>query len=189
MPFYITDPRTGISAFVTDEGQLVTQSEIHFEMRQHCQEEEAFIFGSDFVALTTTGSFSGIFYMKNTSENKNFFVNSIRTCANVISEWELYKNPTTGTLISNATAGLKSNSNFSSAATFTGDVYKGADAYTVTDGTQIGSWINNVGHSLENLYGGILLGPGDSLAITCKPAGAGDVCVKIDGWQTLETTT
>jgi len=75
----------------------------------------AFIFASgDFIDLTTTATETGFFHLKNTDSNRHLHVKSIRTCGSQLQKWKLYKDVTTGTLISNATAGSKNNMNFSS---------------------------------------------------------------------------
>lgn len=173
----------GWKARINSAGQIFVQAETHAEAREHSGIGQFFMFATNFVALTTTGSFSAIFYVKNTSTTKVLHLGKLRTCSNQVCEWKFIKNPTTGTLISDATAAAKENMNFGAPITFIGDVYKGADAKTITDGIEAGTWINNVGHSQPDWAGAIILAPGDSMALSVKPASAGDVCVTITGWQ------
>ena len=66
--------------------------------------QQAFVVASDFVALTTTGSFNGVLYLKNTSTDKTLYIESVRTCSRPTattaaansSEWRVIKNPTAG---------------------------------------------------------------------------------------------
>ena len=177
----------GFHAGVNDENQLLTQSEIHSETRQHTDDGEVFILGSDIISLTTTGAYSGILYIKNTSTTKNFYIDDIQCQSNgVTCNWRLTRNPTTGTLISNATAGLEGNMNFSNAGVFDGDVYKGADTYTVTDGTTIATGADKLMDG--EVRGGIVLGPTNTLAISADPSAAAEVSVVIIGWQATETS-
>ena len=81
----------------------------------------------------------------------------------------MYKNPTTGTLISGATdADTSSNRNFGSSNTLTADVYKGSGSSTVTDGSvHIESLVspgNRVAFNIDEV-----LTKGDSMAITFEP--------------------
>jgi hypothetical protein len=139
---------------------------------------ESYYLISDFVTLTTTGSYNGMLYIKNTS-NKNLHIAYVRTCGTQVQQWKLTKQPTTGTLISGASAANQENLNFTSGNSFGGLVYKGADATTITDGTLLAQWINGAGHSNTNMEGAIILGNGDSLALSCQPAVAGTFCVTV----------
>lgn len=168
---------------VNSDGQAFTQSEIHAEAREHSRQGQFFLFATSFIPLTTTGSFSAIFYIKNTSTTKTLHIGKLRTCSDQVCEWKFIKNPTTGTLISDATAAAVENMNFGSSVLYVGDVYKGADAKTITDGVEAGTWINNIGHSQPDWEGAIMLGPGDSIALSVKPAVAGDACVTVSAWQ------
>jgi hypothetical protein len=180
----------GFLAEVDSGNHLKVKSTVISNVREVSdQSQQAFIVASDFVALTTTGSFNGILYIKNTSTDKKLYIETIRACARPTtttaasnsSEWRIIKNPTTGTLISDVNAADTNNMNFASGITFSGDTYAASgDGKTVTDGTNFAQFINMMpGHSLE-IYGGALeLSSGNSLAITCKPTAAGDACVEI----------
>lgn len=174
-------------AGVNDENQILAQAEIHFETRQHTDDGEVFIMGSDIIALTTTGAYSGLLYIKNTSTTKNFYVDDIICNSNgVTCNWRLTRNPTTGTLISGASAGLEGNMNFSNATAFDGDVYKGADGNTVTDGTTIATGADKLTEG--EIRGGIVLGPTNSIAISADPSAAAEVSVIVIGWQASATS-
>lgn len=136
----------------------------------------------DYVALTTTGTETGILHVKNTSATLNLHIVSIRTCGTVINQWKLYKNSTGGTLISDQTAGSAVNMNVTSSNTAEATVYKGADAKTVTGGTMMGHLINDIGHSDEHFDGAIILGRNDSIELSVEVASAGDVCCRVIGY-------
>ena len=82
---------------------------------------------------------------------------------------KVIRNPTTGTLISTATAvDIVSNQNYSSSRTLTVDAFKGAEGETVTDGTDHDIHFTK-SDSEENLNLDVLLEKGDSIAITVTP--------------------
>lgn len=141
----------------------------------------AFYIATDFVPLTTTGAFSGILYLKNTT-SLQLRVSSIRTCGLTNQEWKLIRNPTAGTLISAGTALAPGNLLFSSGREFQAEAKVGVDGHTVTDGALLAQWINAVGHSREEFQGSITLDQNNTLALVCKPSVAADVCVSLQCW-------
>lgn len=171
---------SGRTAGVNEANRLETEAITITELENRSETEEgAYYLASDFIALTTTASFNGVLYFKNTLEQE-IHIAYIRTCGDMVQEWKLIKNPTTGTLISDANAGLSNNINFSSNKTLTADVYSASgDGKTITNGSQIAQLINDVGHSNTPLEGALILKNGDSVALTCKPAAAGDVCATV----------
>ena len=148
---------------------------------------ETFILATDFVSLTTTGSFSGLIYVKNT-ENKSFFVQSIRVCSSEtgFAQVILTANPTAGTLISDGNLADQRSANMASSDNFSsfGLAYSASgDAKTVTDGEQFSQYINrSPGHSIQEYGGSLLLPKGSSFALSAKPSVATTICVEIQGW-------
>jgi hypothetical protein len=179
----IKDGKSGNVAEVSKSGKLMVESVQRPKIEEQAEAGRAFWFASDFIALTTTGSFSGIFYLKNTHETEILYLQFLRTCGVAIQEWRFISNPTAGTLISAGTNIIPQNANLGSNRTFSGVVTAGADSKTITDGSDAGQWINNVGHSIQELAGTVIVPPTKSFAMTCKPAAAGDVCVTMMGWQ------
>lgn len=175
---------SGNWAKVTSRNKLATLSTIQWEEHVNSvTDEQAFMFSTTgFIALTTTGTEMGMFYLKNTSTSKNLIISSVRTCGNVVQKVIFYKNPTGGTLISGASAGSATNLNFSSANAADATVYKGADGNTLTGGTHLGNHINHVGHSTVDAKDAIILGQNDSFGVTFEVASAGDVCVAVVGY-------
>ena len=161
------------------ETQAVTIPEIAF---LSAEKEQAWIIATGFVALTTTGSFNGLVYLKNTS-TKPLHIESIRTCStgSGYSQVKVIKNPTTGTLISEANDAAVTNANLTSTAEFGGLSYTAAgDAKTVTDGSDTTQFTNmSPGHSIQHYQGAVVIGQGDSFALVVKPSAAGDVCSEI----------
>lgn len=148
----------------------------------------SFILASDFVSLTTTASFNGILYVKNTSTERDLFIDRIRVCGTGTSmnsmQCILTKNPTTGTLISDQNDGTSIPSNLGSNEEFTGTNYAAsADGKTVTDGTQFSQFtIHLPGHTIQEYNGSIILPGGASMAISLKPGAATTACVEVQCW-------
>lgn len=177
------DPNTGFGQSVNIEGQAITLSEVQTEARHVAEEGKLFLFASNIIPLTTTGSFSAVFLIKNGSTSKDLHVGKLRTCGNVLCEWLMYHTITAGTLLTDEAAGLETNMLIGSTTPFNGDIYSGGDLKTVT-GILMASWINNAGHSQPDLDGALILPPLSSIAFAAKPAAAGDVCLTIEAWQT-----
>lgn len=171
------------TAGVSDDNRLLTESLSRPQLEQSTTDGDVYWFATNFISLTTTASFTGLWYVKNTSASETLYIDFLRTCGSKGQEWRLIKNPTTGTLITAGTAGTPVNSRFDSGNTFTGSFIVGADAQTITDGTVMGSWINQTGHSINRFEGAIQLTPNTSLALTVKPSVAGDFCVTCMAWQ------
>lgn len=174
---------SGNSAKVS-ENRLHTFSLIEYPTESFAHDGNTFFVPTDFIALTTTASYTGIWYITNTSVTHNIHVEGIRSSSTVASLWRLIKNPTTGTLISAGTAVTAVNTNFSSGKTLTGTCKKGVDAQTITDGTLIGQWMTGTYGVFERSYeGSIILGTGNSLALECKPSAASTVGSTMSVWM------
>ena len=181
---------TGKRAAVTKDGRLETFSITEDRLADiSLREGKSFIITSDFVSLTTTASFSGIMYIKNTDSKVNLFIDKIRICGTGAAmggyaQTKFYKNPTTGTLISDANAGIVVPANLGSNEVLSATVYSASgDAKTVTDGTQFSQFtVHLPGHTVQDDKGAIILPGGSALAIVCKPSYATEVCVEIQCW-------
>jgi hypothetical protein len=156
-----------------------SSSEMHWNSKS---EGETYDFSTgDFISITSTDTETGIFYLKNTSTTKNLVIHSIRTCAEAAHKLKIYKNPTTGTLISGAVDAVETNLNFTSSNTADAIAYKGAEGTTIS-GTVMTQHINNTGHSIIDFDGSFLLGPGNSFAVSFELAAAGDCCIRCIGY-------
>jgi hypothetical protein len=180
---------TGKRVKVTDDNRMETFSITESRMADiSLKEGEAFIVTSDFVALTTTASFTGMLYIKNTDTSKNLFIDKVRVCGTGTSmnamQCKFFKDPTTGTLISDANAGIAVAANLGSNVTFTGDVYgASADGKTVTNGTQFSQFtIHLPGHTIQEYDGALIIPGGSSLAIAVQPTAATTACIEIQCW-------
>lgn len=102
------------------------------------------------IALTD-GTESACLYFKNTNATKNFilptFAVGIGALSGTVSNpavVTLVKNPTTGTIIDNTTdCDMIQNRNFGNSDTLQGLSYKGAQGYTLTDGSDIAQFYQN----------------------------------------------
>lgn len=189
MEIYLKDGSgNGFSAKVTEdyklETQSVTSSLASYESERH---GDAFILSTNFISLTTTASFNGILYVKNTeSSNKSLYIEQIRVCGGLCAgastmQVRILKNPTAGTLISDQNAGFAENANTLSGKLFSGDFYvASADGKTITDGAHWSNFQGHApGHSLQEYDGTIIIGRNDSLAIELKPSVSMSVCMEI----------
>ena len=143
---------------------------------QSTQEEGSYNINTGLITLTTAGE-SGMLYYKH-SESDSFDVTGIVVImgpstggsATDTTHVRVYKNPTTGTLISGASAvGINSNRNFSSSETLASSLaYKGATGNTITDGsTHIESLVspgNRVGFAISET-----LAKGNARAVSLEP--------------------
>jgi hypothetical protein len=136
---------------------------------------DAFNINSGLVTLTGVDE-QGILYFKN-NETRDFHISAIVAIlgpstggsTSDTTRVRFYKNPTTGTLISEATAAdTVSNRNFGSSLTLTADVYKGDGSATVTDGSVHLESLVNPGNRVFFSIDEVLT-KGDSIAITYEP--------------------
>ena len=191
MDMYIKDPVTSDAMRVTEEGRATIDSVLLPKIAHVSQKYgEAFILASGFIALTTTASFNGMMYFKNTdAQNRNFKIHHFRACGGLCAAGStlqvvVYINPTTGTLISDAVAGYENNMNTTNSNTLGGLLYApSGDGKTVTDGTYFTQFINHApGHSIQEYDGGIVIGKNKSFTIVVKPSVAMTVCIELIGY-------
>jgi len=174
------------TAKVDSDQRLNTKSVIQSRVSDVSKREgNSFLLASGFVSLTTTGSFNGMLYLKNTSDD-DLYIATIRTCSDTAGNLQvkIIKNPTLGTLISDANVALKASSNYGSSKEFGGLVYSASgDGKTVTDGDDSTTFINHSpGHSIQEYQGAIIIPKGKSMAIVTKPSVATTACVEIQCW-------
>ncbi len=140
---------TGVSASVLGNRRLLVDADSHESIITASSEGKAFHFGTGLITLTSAAA-SGLFYFKN-NEVQNFIIaettlrlNQSTGGASGVGLLEIIRNPTTGTLISTATAPtIRLNTNFGSTFTILADAFKGAEGLTVTDGLTYGT-INGI---------------------------------------------
>lgn len=171
----------GYKAKVNSAGQLIVLAESLEQIADSAIAGSTYYSPTDFINLTTTGSYNGVLYFKNTS-SVPFKLYSIRMSSSVAVYWKLVKNPTTGTLITAGTTLVPVNTNFASGSLFTGTVLKGANGLTITDGTHAAQVYLVAGAFNMQLDGGLILLQNTSLAILGKPTATGDVAVTLLGY-------
>jgi len=172
----------GYQALVDSDNRLAVQSITRSEHLDAAEKGLGYFFTSGAISLTTTASESGLFYIKNTSAN-DFHIESVEFTSSQSGVWSFYKNTTSGTLVSGAVAGTVTNANFTSANVFVGDVYKGADANTITDGTAFHVHIGSE-DDIE-LGGAMVLESDNSMAIGFNPDAAATVSINILGYYVI----
>lgn len=171
---------------INKDGQALTQSEIHKEIKQHSTIGEAFVITSGFISVSATADqTSALLYIKNTSTTKSILINRVQPNSEVAAKWRLKVDPT-GLSASTATAAV--NMNRSSSNTLDATVEYGAQDATVTGGTVLADWIVPGGAADFSLEGALILGPNDSLAVEVIPFAAatgGEASVNVECWQAL----
>jgi hypothetical protein len=147
--------------------------------------EKAFLLASDYISLTTTASFNGLIYVKNTSDD-TLYIGKIRTCSDASGNVQIkvVRNPSTGTLVSDANAASQYSANFGSSELFGGLAYSASgDGKTITDGNDATQFINHSpGHSIQDYEGSLVIPKGQSFALTAKPSVSMTICVEIQCW-------
>ena len=135
-----------------------------------------FVTSTNFLSFTgVTGQENGVLYIKNDSDKK-MLVHHIKLWSGTASQFtkiSIYKNPTTGTLISSAIAADVQNINFGSSNDYEGLAYQGDGTFlTVTNGNVFGRHYLGVGNQQMLMFmwnGAVVLDKGSSLAVTCEP--------------------
>jgi hypothetical protein len=178
MGFEITDGGgKGYSAEVDSENRLRTFSIAEPEVFNASSLGNSYNFNTGVINLTSASK-SAVFYIKNNGDSdliitKLFYIigNSTAGTGDVLVT--VLRNPTTGTIISNAVAmemdGV--NRNFGSSKNLTTDSYKGAEASTFTNGDKIiESIIDQSPTRVSVEVGGLVIPRGTSIGIDITPA-------------------
>ena len=167
---------SGKSAKVNNNNKLYTFTTIETAEKFATKNGNSYTIASGLVTLTSAGE-SGIFYLKN-NEACDLHVSQIvaslgpstggsSTDSNLI---RVYRNPTTGTLISTATSGpIKCNRNFGSSNTLTADAYIGAEGETITDGVVHSQVLMPSGGDARDMAIDETLTPGATIALSVEP--------------------
>lgn len=162
----------GFGAKVDGANRLKTRSVTLLNSHQATERADSYIVSSGVVTLVDATE-QGILYIKN-NETRDLHIYTATIAlspstggsAADTTRVRIYKNPTTGTLISEATAAdTKSNRNFGSSLTLNADVFKGDGSATVTNGTVHGETLINPGER-NRIAVDEILSKGDSIAVT-----------------------
>ena len=167
---------TGRKVGVNSHNQILTHSVVRQEIEQASIDGDSFNLNTGLMTLTSANE-SGVFFLKNTNPEKDIFLTSIIVILGPSTggsstdtvRFRIYKNTTSGTLVSNAVAlAANSNRNFGSSKILTALGYKGDEGYTITDGeVHIESLIspgNRAPIALQEV-----LKNGNSIAISLEP--------------------
>jgi hypothetical protein len=160
------------NAKVDGEGRLHTEGVVQTFAEKVAFDGDAYNINTGNINLTSANT-SGTLYMTNTgSENiviTAFFYLLGNTNGTGDTLVQVFRNPTTGTLISSGTSFSAVNRNFGSAKNLAATILKGAEGKTVTDGDVIvESLFSGQGRQTVTV-GAIILVPGNSIAFTIKP--------------------
>lgn len=124
------------------------------------------------VALTAAAGYQGVLYIQNNHADKEFHVSKLSISGDTAGHIDIkfIKNPTTGTLISDANTGAMENTNFESPSTFTGNIYvASAAAKTVTDGSHYMQFTSPAPGTLPlDMESGTILNTTRSIAVMVK---------------------
>lgn len=166
---------SGKKAKVDDENRLHTSSVGETELEFEALIGNAYNVNTGLVTLTNAGVNNGVVYYKNTGDADMIIAEILiilgtSTGGTGDGTITVYRNPTTGTLISGAVA-VESNVNrsFKSFNALEIDAYKGATSTTVTNGEVFGTTVRSGAAVINFTSSPILLGKGNSLAITYSP--------------------
>lgn len=172
----IKDGSTGNIAKVDSNKRVHTFAVSRSVSAQALFDGDAYNINSGLVTLTTAGE-SGILYFRN-NEDRDIKVESIVLIlgpstggsATDTTRVRIYRNPTTGTLISTALAAETNlNRNFGSSNNLTESLaYKGAEGNTVTDGSIFIESLVSPGNRAP-ISINVLLKKGNSIAVTYEP--------------------
>lgn len=163
---------SGKAVKVSEDHRLHTISLIEYPIEAFSHNGDVYSVASDFVSLTNIATYTGLLYIAKSTTDRVIHFESIRTSSSQTTQWQMIKNPTTGTLISGGTVINPVTLNFSSGKTSIGTVKvtTAGAGLTITDGTLVGQWRTGVdGLHVALLQGSLILGAGNSMALTCLP--------------------
>ena len=171
----IRDGASNKAAGVDASGRLSARTVQQTETENATDTGGSFNVNTGLITLTTAGE-SGVLYMKN-NEDQNIHIDSAIVifgpstggATTDTTQVRIYRNPTTGTLISTATdVDVLQNRNFGSSKTLTADTYKGTEGSTITDGDVVIESLVSPGSRVAfNID--MVLTKGDSISISYEP--------------------
>lgn len=164
---------TGYTAKVDSLGRIHADAVSTFKEDSQAKRGLAYNINTGTITLTNASITNGVAYLKN-NEDYDLVISSViyilgnSTGGSGDILVEVIKNPTTGTLISGASAvEISANKNFGSSRSLNALAYKGATGNTVTDGSSFAKTILSTGAQrvVGVLGGGVILPRGASIAI------------------------
>lgn len=166
---YISDGRTSETATVVNN-KLSTTSVTQDESNLATIEGDGYNINTGNITLTNATK-TAVLYLKNTGDkdlviDKFFYILGASTGGAGNLFIEVVRNPTLGTIVSNATpVSININRNFGSNNTITAQVYKGATGSTFTDGADALGTIATDNVTIPIQAGVIVLKKGSSVGI------------------------
>ena len=171
----IQDGASGKAAAVDGTARLATRTVQQSETENATDSGDSYNINTGLVTLTTAGE-SGVLYLQ-TDEDRNVHIDSIVVilgpatagATTDTTRIRFYRNPTTGTLISGASAvDDNENRNFGSSKNLEGTAYKGAEGSTITNGDVIIESLVNPGSRVAFAID-MILTKGDTIAVSIEP--------------------
>jgi len=172
--FVLKDGRSGRTAEINGDNKLKTFSTSQPEETTAALNGNTFTINTGDITLTSANE-SGVLHVVNTDTvpwilTRLFFNVGASTAGTGFWRLRVIKNASAGTLISGGTAITPENLNFGKASTLTSTALKGAEADTVTDGTEV---INSIipGASTRVLISDnpLIVEPGSTISVTITP--------------------
>lgn len=143
MSFIIQDGTgTGNKVKVDNGKRLYTEAITRTHNRNASVKGEAFNINTGIINLTSASK-SAVFYLKNTGSRdiilNNIIINYGTSTGGALgdSTVNFVKNPTAGTIVSSASSVTVVNRNLGSSNVLDASVFKGAEARTITDGSEL----------------------------------------------------
>lgn len=166
---------TGNKAQVCDKNRLQTFAISESLSIDAAQNGENFNINTGAITLTSASE-SAVLYLKN-NEDKDFVIEDVIVILGASTGGtgdltiELIRNPTTGTIISGATdVDVIGNRNFGSSKTLTSDVFKGAEANTLTNGTLFADTTRSSASTVVHFDADVIVLPkGTSIGVNVTP--------------------
>lgn len=121
--------------------RLHTQAVTQGRADEHCDTADRYNINTGNITLTSANE-SALIYLKNNEEkdlviDSTVYILGASTGGSGNVDASIFFNPTAGTIVSNADAvAMNVNMNLGSSKTLNVDVYKGAEGYTLTGGTE-----------------------------------------------------
>ena len=166
----------GNLAKVDSDHRLYTNSVTRYEVELAIYLGNGYNINTGLVDVTNDGVDNAICYIKNTGVSdiilhEILIILGSSTGGTGNGTLKVYKNPTTGTIISGAvTVESNVNRNFGSSNILEIDAYKGATGNTITDGTVFGSTTRDASAVINFSSTPLLLKTGNSIGITWAAA-------------------
>lgn len=161
----------GYRAKVSSNNRLITASVIRSEAEQAAVDGNLYFANSPIITLTS-GSGSGVFYIKNNEDVDVSILQCVITVGYSNATGAVLvggsRNTAGGTVESGGTAGTFTNQDFGSSSTIDMDVFFGTEGSALGTPTTSGAYVAQ-GTQFETVASRIVLGPGNSFGVQVTP--------------------